>query len=1160
MTSDPLFAILGPIEVDRPGAGRLALGGPKSRQLLTLLVLHRNRAVPPDRLAASLYGETPPKGAEVTLRSHISHLRRRLAEAALDQTLVTGPAGYTLVLAPGQVDADRFEQLVGLGQEALGLGHAERAVQRVREALELWRGQPYADLDDVDAAGAEEARLQELHLVALETLATAQLASGRHGDVVGELQGLVAAHPFRERFCAQLMVALYRSGRQADALAAYTATRERLAEELGLDPGPELQDLAQAVLRQDPVLLGATAAPTPPPTPVGRATPQLSDAVLAAATRTPLVGRTEEVARVEAAWRTVAEGGRRLLLLSGEAGIGKTRVVAGLAHRLAEEGQTVLVGRCESGGAPYHSVAGAMRSSGGIADALRDAPAPVARDVALLVEGTDSSSQDRGTAPYDDQRLSLYKAVEWVLGRLALAGPVLLVIEDADRIDRASSLLLRHLVDHAPAGLLVVICYRDPPGGRHPPLLEILGAVAAGDLVERLAVGPLSEGEVAALVGALVPDADPETVTQLWQHAEGNPYYATEMARARAASPHGGPNDQTQPWRVPSSVRDALRLRLTSLSDTAQEVLRAAAVLGSEVDVDALADMTHVDEDELAEALDEAVTAGLLVESGRSWVGSYAFPHELTREAVRGELTGPGLRRLHAQAARALMSRFRAGSGKSPEVAVHLQAAGSAADPNEAAEWSLLAAHEAKAVFAWDEAIEQADAAFDLVQGNASDERLAEVAVVAANLRLRSSRGFDQAVTLLEAALRRYVAAGMDSAAGTVHSRIGGALSVHHSVMDIPRALEHFEAAERLLGESEGAFHVNRGRSQAAMFGLRTDVLAVSADRAAAVAADMGRRDLAVFAGWAQAWAAFNEGRLTDAAELHERSWATAHELSDPYLGWMSVNAAALVANAYLLDPEAARRWCRRGLGQPRFTSLAHSHDTVVDQLALALAATGELASAREVMSSLRPDAVARRMMTFLDGDWEQARDAWAGAVAADEAAGDLHDAALNLGWLASATLALGDRDGALAAWERALDLGRTGPQVPTELAARAELARLSAADDLTAAAAHLHRCDVILAAGEDWRGVSGRVELARAEVAEARGDHEQAAAHQGRAVEVFTDFGLPWHRADALWSWARFLAGRGRDGEAEERRRQADQVYRGIGAAERWRRPSGHW
>ena len=300
-----------------------------------------------------------------------------------------------------------------------------------------------------------------------------------------------------------------------------------------------------------------------------------------------------------------------------------------------------------------------------------------------------------------------------------------------------------------------------------------------------------------------MPEPDPETVTQLWHQTDGNPYYAAEMAKALVGSDHGGTLGTTQPWRVPSSVRDALRLRLTSLSEAAQEVLRAAAVLGPEVDYEPLAEIVHVDEDELAAALDEAVTAGLLVESGRSWVGSYAFPHELTREAIRADLAGPRLRRLHAEAARALMSRSRVGSGTSAEVAAHLHEAGSAADPHEAAEWSLRAAQEASAVYAWDEAIQHADAAADLLEGHAPDERLAEVAVVAANLRLRSSRGFDRAVTLLETALRRYLAAGKDSAAGTVHSRIGGALSLHHSVMDIPRALEHFEAAERLLGESE---------------------------------------------------------------------------------------------------------------------------------------------------------------------------------------------------------------------------------------------------------------------------------------------------------------------------------------------------------------------
>ena len=248
----------------------------------------------------------------MTLRSHVSHLRRRLADARRG---VPGhrPAGYTLVLAPGQVDADRFEQLVGLGQEALGLGRAERAAESVREASGCGVGSRTPTWMRSTRRGAEAARLQEVHLGALEILATAELAAGRHREVVGELQGLVAAHPFRERFCGQLMVALYRSGRQAEALAAYTATRERLAEELGLDPGPELQDLAQAVLRQDPVLLGDADCLRRRPGHAGRrpATAEPPDAVLAAATRTPLVGRTVEVARLEAAWQAVAAGGRR---------------------------------------------------------------------------------------------------------------------------------------------------------------------------------------------------------------------------------------------------------------------------------------------------------------------------------------------------------------------------------------------------------------------------------------------------------------------------------------------------------------------------------------------------------------------------------------------------------------------------------------------------------------------------------------------------------------------------------------------------------------------------------------------------------------------------------------------------------------------------------
>ena len=313
-------------------------------------------------------------------------------------------------------------------------------------------------------------------------------------------------------------------------------------------------------------------------------------------------------------------------------------------------------------------------------------------------------------------------------------------------------------------------------------------------------------------------------------------------------------------------------------------------------------------------------------------------------------------------------------------------------------------------------------------------------------LRLKAGQGFPEALALLGTALQQYLRAGDEASAGLVHSRIGGALCLHHSVTDIPRALEHFDAAEHLLPAPEAVYHLHRGRSHAAMLGLRTPLLAESSARAASIATAAGRRDLAVVAGWARGWAAANEGRLADSAEIWEQGWRTAHEMADPYLGWLPVNAAALLSNAYLLDPRAARSWCRRGLGQPRFTSFAHPHGAVVDQLALALAAMGEVDGAHEAVEHLPLDAGARRMLAYLDGEWERAADSWAAAAAADESAGDLHDAALNHRWLASARAALGDGEGAVAALERSLVLACQGPQLPTELDARAMLAHLLAA------------------------------------------------------------------------------------------------------------------
>ncbi len=230
---------------------RIALGGSKQRALLALLLLHANRVVSRDRLIDELWDGSPPETAPTALQVHVSQLRKALGHDAI----VTQAPGYMVGVEPGALDLDCFEQLV---KEAHGQG-AEAAAEKLREALGLWRGPPFADLDD-SFARVERAQLEDRHSSALEQRIDADLELGRHAELVPELEALVREDPLRERRQAQLMLALYRSGRQADALDVYRSVRKRLADELGLEPGGELRQLEKAILEHDPAL-AAPAAP-----------------------------------------------------------------------------------------------------------------------------------------------------------------------------------------------------------------------------------------------------------------------------------------------------------------------------------------------------------------------------------------------------------------------------------------------------------------------------------------------------------------------------------------------------------------------------------------------------------------------------------------------------------------------------------------------------------------------------------------------------------------------------------------------------------------------------------------------------------------------------------------------------------------------------------
>jgi DNA-binding SARP family transcriptional activator/DNA-binding beta-propeller fold protein YncE len=280
------FRILGPFEVSH-AEGVIVLGPRKQRALLAVLLLHANEVVTSERLIDELWGDDAPATAAKSVQVYVSQIRKGLRNGGPVSTdgdvLLTRAGGYVLTVGPGALDAWRFERALEEGQRALGAGQPERAAGRLREGLALWRGPPLADFAYDAFAQAEIARLEELHLSALEERIDADIALGRHGLLVGELETLVSEHPLRERLRAQLMLALYRCDRQAEALEVYRQGRLRLVEDLGLEPSPTLQRLERSILGQSPELAlhgpGAAVAESNPladappaarPAPAGR--------------------------------------------------------------------------------------------------------------------------------------------------------------------------------------------------------------------------------------------------------------------------------------------------------------------------------------------------------------------------------------------------------------------------------------------------------------------------------------------------------------------------------------------------------------------------------------------------------------------------------------------------------------------------------------------------------------------------------------------------------------------------------------------------------------------------------------------------------------------------------------------------------------------------
>ena len=691
------FRILGPLDVLDEGRS-VALGGAKLRALLALLLLHPNETLSTDRLIDEVWGERPPAGATKTLQVHISRLRKVLAAdagGASDGLVVTRERGYELRLDPDRLDAHRFERLAAEGRSEIAAGRPERAAAALERALSLWRGAPLAELADASFAQREIARLDDLRVDALELLIEAKLALGQHAEVVGQLDSLIEEQPYRERLRAQLMLALYRADRQADALQAYQDARRTLVAELGIEPSERLRELERAILAQDPALHLVTREE--PATPAPRESG-----------RSAFAGREAELAELLGALRDAFGGRGRLVLVAGEPGIGKSRLAEELAARARAQGARVLVGRCwEAGGAPafwpwVQALRSYLRDCG--PDALGSHVGSRDSELATILPELRELLPDLAAMePRDSEgaRFQVFEAVASFLRSVASSEPLLVVLDDLHAADAPSLLLLRFMAEELPhARIMVVGCYRDTEVGGD--LGEALAELSRDAGVHRISLGGLGRSDTSDLLELIMGEAPPdELADRVHAETQGNPLFATEIGRLLAADASGEHGRGRLP--IPQGVREAIGLRLSRQSPECRTVLTLASVIGREFDVDTLECASGLDEDELLGALEEAASARLVGDVPGSG-GRLRFSHILVRDALYFDVPAPRRLRLHRVMAETL-ERLYEGNPEPhlSELAHHYLEAGSAA-AEKAIEYAERAGNRAASQHAYEEA------------------------------------------------------------------------------------------------------------------------------------------------------------------------------------------------------------------------------------------------------------------------------------------------------------------------------------------------------------------------------------------------------------------------------------------------------------------------
>jgi DNA-binding SARP family transcriptional activator len=639
------YFLSGAVEARIDGAVA-SLGGPKQRCVLAVLLADHGTVVSVDRLIDAVWEDQAPAKALTSLRSYLANLRKSLApssEAAAGQPsrLESRQSGYQLNLVDGDsVDLHEFETLVKTGYGSLGQGEAGKAFDVLTRALGLWRGDPFGEFTYRDFAHSDTLRYVELRNTAVETRFDAALRLGDGGELVPEIEAAIAQDPLQERLWAHLMLALYRTGRTAEAVRAYDRACAVLDREIGTQPGERLQVLYQKVSDGSSELLLDGQAP--------------QRIVLGGgpvAGRERLVGRGAELDAMAESLSDASAGCGGLILVTGESGIGKSSLAQALGDDAASS-DMVLAWATHPTDIQLPLMwtwIQILRQLGtDLGEPARDMLRRIAPGVvdALVPEWVDRHDSSSMRAPATG--FELVEGVVTAVRKLSGLQPLLLVLDDLQVADSASCDALALLTDHLPRLPITIIGNWTFLGRDRPMNRDSFQRLIRSSGVKTAHLNGLQHEAANDLVGALVGSPAPATVLEyVWTRAAGNPFYIKELVRMIAAANglQGAPESVED--NVSEAVAGVVGRRLTALDHHCRGILEAAAVIGPQFDVTTLADIVHLSTVTVHSRLQPAYEAGLIDEIP-SWPGGYRFSHGLLRDAVLARVPPTDRAFLHA--------------------------------------------------------------------------------------------------------------------------------------------------------------------------------------------------------------------------------------------------------------------------------------------------------------------------------------------------------------------------------------------------------------------------------------------------------------------------------------------------------------------------------